>query len=132
VIVDPAFGDRLREIPAGEPIWIADTAPNRLAYEAVGKERHPESYLVGLSSFTIDPAAAPEDWLISELEVIDLHHGEMSHDPPWSHINVIGTKWTERIGRELARFGFGNHQDTAEGFTATKEAANNTPEDIRR
>jgi len=120
VILDPAFGNRLREMPDGEPVWIVDTPPNRLAYEAVGKERKPESHIVGLSSFKVDPKGKPEDWLISELETIDLHHGEISHDPPWSLINVIGSKWTERTGRELARFGFTTHEDTAEGFLATK------------
>ena len=124
VIVDPAFGDRLREIPEGEPVWIVDTPPNRLAYEAVGRERNPESYLVGLSSFKVDPTGQPEDWLISELEAIDLHHGEMSHDPPWSGINVIGAHWTERVEAELCKFGFANHEDTTEGFTAIKESAN--------
>ena len=125
MIVDPSFGGRIREIPAGEPIWIVDTACNRLAYEAVRKERTQENHLVGLTSFKVDPAAHPEDWLISELETIDLHHGELSHDTPWSLINVLGVKWTERIGEELARYGFSNHQETLEGFLATKELANN-------
>jgi hypothetical protein len=120
VIVDPVFGDRLRELPAGEPVWIADTEVNRAAYEAVCGERKPESYLVGLSSFKIDLTAGPEDWLISELGTIELHHGEYSHEPPWSRINVIGTKWTERIQQELECFGFAAHSDTREGFEATK------------
>ena len=123
VIVDPQFGDRLRGIPSGEPVWIVATEVNRFAYESVGKERNPESYLVGLSSFKGDPTASPETWLISELETIELHHGEMSHDPPWSVINVIGTRWTERIQEELARFGFEEHEDTAEGFVARKGMA---------
>jgi hypothetical protein len=43
VIVDPVFGERLRELPVGEPVWIAETKINRAAYEAVGRERKPES-----------------------------------------------------------------------------------------
>ena len=124
MIVDPAFGQRLRDIPVGEPVWIVDTDINRLAYEAVGKERKPESYLIGLSSFKVDPKGSPETWLISELETIDRHHGEESHDPPWSVITVIGTKWTERIQKEFGRFGFRSHADTPEGFVARKEEAN--------
>jgi hypothetical protein len=120
VIVDPAFGERLREIPLDEPIWIVDTPTNRLAYEAVWRERKPESYLVGFSSFKVNPNEQPEDWLISILDTIDEHHGEMSHDPPWSRINVIGVRWTQRIAEELEVFGFTSHQDSPEGFTATK------------
>jgi hypothetical protein len=128
VIVDPVFGERLRELPVGEPVWIAETKINRAAYEAVGRERKPESYVVGLSSFKVDQAQVPDDWLISELATIDLHHGAYSHDPPWSRINVIGAKWTERIQRELECFGFTAHLDTREGFEATKELANNVIE----
>lgn len=128
VIVDPQFGCRLREIPAGEPVWIADTNINRPAHEAVGRERTATSHLVGLSSFKVDLNDSPEDWLISKMETIDLHHGEMSHDPPWSVINVIGTRWTERIQKELARFGFEEHKDTADGFVAWKESAQRVAE----
>jgi hypothetical protein len=118
VIVDPSFGDRLRDMPIGEPVWIAATEINVLAYNATGKERQPKSYLEGLSSFRVDKDGSPEDWLISEIQTIDLHHGEMSHDPPWSMINVIGVKWSLRIQEELERFGFNRHKDTTEGFTA--------------
>jgi hypothetical protein len=128
VVVDPLFGERLRELPVGEPVWIADTDVNRPAYETVGRERKPESHLVGLSSFKVDQASKPDDWLISELGTIDLHHGEYSHDPPWSRINVIGTKWTERIQKELERFGFTVHLDTRDGFEAAKGSANNVVE----
>ena len=125
VIVDPVFGERLWEIPVGEPVWIADTEVNRSACEAVRRERKPESHLVGLTSFKVDQTARPDDWLISELGTIDLHHGEYSHDPPWSRISVIGIKWTDRIKQELELFGFTAHLDTNEGFEANKESANN-------
>ena len=118
VVVDPSFGDRLRNMPIGEPVWIVATEINVLAYNAVGKERQPKSYLEGLSSFKADKDGTPEDWLVSEIQTIDLHHGEMSRDPPWSMINVIGVKWSRRIQVELERFGFNRHEDTTEGFTA--------------
>jgi len=120
VIVDTAFGDRLRDMPIGEPVWIVDSEINDLAYNAVGKERKPNSHLEGLSSFKVDKDGSPEDWLISEINTIDLHHGEMSHDPPWSMINVIGVKWSQRIEEELERFGFYRHDNTTDGFTAWK------------
>jgi len=118
VIVDTAFGNRLREMPIGEPVWIVDSEINGLAYNSVGKERQPKSHLEGLSSFKVDKDGSPEDWLVSEIQTIDLHHGEMSHDPPWSMINVIGVKWSQRIQEELERFGFNRHENTTEGFTA--------------
>ncbi|RPI77537.1 MAG: hypothetical protein EHM45_08655 [Desulfobacteraceae bacterium] len=124
VIVDPRFGQRLLEMPENEPIWIADTETNHLAYKAAGKERIPKSHLVGLSSFKVDPYLSPADWLISILETIDLHHGEMSHNPSWSVINVIGIRWTQKVQEELRKFGFEKYEDSPEGFTARKRSVN--------
>lgn len=126
VIVDRAFGERLREIPVGEPAWIVDTDVNHEAYEAVGRERKSVNHLEGLSAFTVDSRKTPEDWLICEIATIDLHHGEWSHFPPWSVINVIGTSWSQRIQAELSGFGFEYHTDTAEGFLAWKDAPTKT------
>ena len=123
-VVAPAFGQRLLEIPFGEPVWIADTEINRSAYATLGPERNPGNYLEGLSSFKVDKTVSPDNWLVCEIETIDLHHGQWSHDPPWSVINVIGAKWNERIQKELARFGFDHHENTAEGFVAWKGSAN--------
>ncbi len=123
IIVDPDFGNRIREIPAGDPVWIVDTPQNRLAFEAVRRERPDTNHLIGLTSFKVDPTGLPEDWLISELHTIDLHHGDMSHDPPWSMVNVIGVGWNERIRAELAQFGFLKHHAELNEFTAMKETA---------
>jgi len=131
VIVDPHFGSRLWEIPDGEPVWIAATGINRPSYQAVGKERNPESYLVGLSSFKIDPNASPEDWLITEIETIDLHHGGMSHDPSYSFMNIIGISWSEKIQNELNRFGFIKHEGKYSAcFQIFKNSSGHEPKNL--
>lgn len=120
MIVDPNYGNRLRDIPAGKPVWIADSAVNHTAVAAIWKEQGITSHLTGLTSFVIDANATPEDWLISEIATVDIHHGEYSHKPPWSIITVIGVHWTKRIQEELEQYGFVEHEDTAEGFIARK------------
>lgn len=120
VIVDRAFGERLHEIPVGEPVWIVDTEVNRVACEALRKEWNSENHLTGITSFKVKSNASPEDWLISEVETIDLHH------PLWSVINVIGTGLTVRIQDELTRFGFKEHKNTAEGFIMLKKSSSYT------
>jgi len=120
VIVDRAFGERLREIPVGEPVWIVDTEVNRLVCEALRKEWNSENHLTDITSFKVESNASPEAWLISEVEMIDLHH------PLWSIINVIGTGWTARIQDELARFGFKEHKNTDEGFIMRKSSSSYT------
>lgn len=120
VVVDLQYGKRLRDLPAGEPVWVVDSAQNHSEIEAIWRERQ-ISHLDGLTSFTFDAHALPEDWLISQFSAIDLHHGKFSHTPPWSVLNVIGVGWSERIADELAQFGFTDHTDTALGFETTRE-----------
>ena len=77
---------------------------NGLVSEVVARERDPDDYDTGYTTFKVDPQGHPEDWLVSELETIDLHHGEMSHDPPYSVLNVIGVSWSLRIQEALGKF----------------------------
>jgi len=124
VVVDPAYGERIRVLPTDEPVWVIDSAGNHSVIRSIWEERDGRKVLGGITSFTFDPAAGPEDWLIAELAVIDLHHGELSHDPPYSVLNVIGAKWSDRIQRELGGLGFDRWETTPEGFTCTRDVAN--------
>jgi hypothetical protein len=56
----------------------------------------------------------------SELGTIDLHHGEYSHDPPFSVLHVYGADPTPKLIEALAGFGFVNIIPADEGFTARR------------
>jgi len=131
VVVDPEFGSRLRDIPSCEPSWVVDSVTNHPVIQEIWRERKAE-YPCGMTSFKFDSKESPEGWLISELDTIDLHHGEYSQETPWTVLNVIGAKWTDSIGRALSRLGFRRDQETSEGFTAIRGTANNTSEGICR
>jgi len=120
VVVDPEFGTRLREFSAEEAIWIVDSPTNTPFVQTIwgDKEAGAETEL---TVFKVDPNRTPEDWLISELTTIDLHHGEYSHDPAWSVLNVIGVSWSDRIARELADLQFFRCRDFPLGFEARKQ-----------
>jgi len=142
VVVDPHYGERIRNLPFGEPAWIVDSAENRPVIQALWKKRglHDQSAgatpvkydpnaepgeFTGITSFKYDPHAGPDSWLISILAVIDEHH--YYHDPPYSVLNIIGTSWSEAIQGELDRFGFFQHEATAEGFTTKRNLADAEP-----
>jgi hypothetical protein len=120
VVVDTQFGDRLRDISVEEPVWIADSAENHLVIKELWDERKAK-YPSGITSFKFDAKATSEDWLLSLIADIDLHHGNFSHNPPWSILNVIGARWSQRVAEELAQFGFTQHVETKLGFEATKQ-----------
>lgn len=120
VVVDPEFGTRLRDLPVGESAWVVDSAANHPVIVSLWQNLK-TGVANGITSFQCDSNATPEDWLISELGTIDLHHGEYSHNPPWSVLNVVGVPWSDRIARELAECGFTHHTDTELGFEARKQ-----------
>ncbi len=127
VVVDAHYAERIRALPLSEPAWVVDSPDNHPVIQALWQERRPLNESAGITSFKYDPHAAPDGWLISILSVVDLHHGEYSHDPPYSILNVIGVSWSEAIQDELDRFGFLEHAATTEGFIAKRDLGDAEP-----
>jgi len=126
VVVDPHYGERIRRLPLGEPAWVLDSTENYPVILAIWKERTLNQFS-GITSFKFDAGAQPDDWLIAELWTIDIHHGEYSHDPPYSVLNVVGVEWSEKIQDELSKFGFFQHETTPEGFVARRDLNQERP-----
>ena len=121
LVVDPHYGERIRDLPIGEPAWVVDSPDNHPVIHALWQERRTLNESTGITSFKYNPDATPDSWLISILSVVDLHHGEYSHDPPYSILDVIGVSCSEAIQEELDRFGFLEHAATTEGFIAKRD-----------
>jgi hypothetical protein len=121
VVLDPTFGDRLRDLPVGTPVWIADTPVNRAAAEALWVSRPELTHLDGVTTFRIDPGSGPEVWLAEVLPDLDLHHGEYSHVPPYAGIEVFGAGATPVVREALGQLGIGNITERPGGFLATSE-----------
>jgi hypothetical protein len=126
IVIAPNYGKRLRDLPKGEPAWILDTPINRQACQGNSSEDTPNSHLVGYTLFKYSTEDSPEEMLLSLLENIELHHGELSHAPPYSILNVIGVKWSGNIATRLAEFGFTTHKETAEGFIIKRAIGQDT------
>jgi hypothetical protein len=121
VVVDTHYGERLRDLSADEPIWIIDSEENHSVIQTLWNERKGSSHLDGITSFKYDSKGNPEDWFVNELATIDLHHGEFSHDPPYSVLEVIGVAWSDKIEKALRGYGFIKYEQTTKGFTARRE-----------
>jgi hypothetical protein len=67
VVVDPHYGERIRNLPIGEPAWIVDSPDNHPVIQALWQERRSLDESRGVTSFKYDPDATPESWLISIL-----------------------------------------------------------------
>ncbi len=121
VVVDPNYGESIRNLPIDEPAWIVDSQDNKLVIQNLWDEHRATKGHVDITSFKFDGDATPEDWLVSELSVIDLHYGEFSHDPLYSVLNVIGIKWSDRIQKELNKLGFNLHKLTQVRFCCNEK-----------
>src|SRR5690349_11965246 len=101
VIVIPDFGERLRSLPVDEPIWVAETPVNKPVIKQMWAER-----ISGITSFRVDEKTNPDDWLVSILDEIELHHGEHSQSPPYTKLSVSGTGLSGELRGELEGYGF--------------------------
>ncbi len=118
IVVDPRFGERLHALVARMPTWVVDTPPNRAAAEAYWRTHPGQTHTAGLTTFRVDPEQDPEEWCAGVLGPVMMHHGEYSHTPPVSTLEVFGARPLEQLVGALADHGFAEIAPTAEGFRA--------------
>jgi hypothetical protein len=127
VVVEPSFGERLATLPAGEPVWIVESANNPPVARRLWTERPTSSHLAGITTFRPGVPDTPEEHLLSVLDTIDLHHGHYSADPPYSVLEVIGCEPSPRVSAVLDELGFSVVARSADGFTASTRTSNDNP-----
>lgn len=125
VVLNREYGARLADLAQTGPVWIVDTPPNRGVAESIWAAAPGRSHLGGVTTFKFAPESSDQDILISQLNTIDLHHGEYSSDPPYTILEIIGTHLTSRLKAELSEFGFHEFEETSDGFRALRPLPSN-------
>lgn len=120
IVVDATFGERLHALMARMPTWIADTPLNRAAAEAHWRTHPGEAHTNGITTFRVDAARAPEDWCAGILGAVIEHHGEHSHSPPVSVLEVIGAQPLKPLVGALGDYGFTQVEPYARGFPSPR------------
>jgi|SRR5271155_4962548 len=120
LVVDLEFGEKLAELEPGVPVWIVDTPTNKPVAQRLWKERPHESHLSGITTFDDFGSSTPEDILLSQLDVIDLHHGIYSAKPPYAVLEVVGTQPSARAKNEMSEYGFNEFETNSTGFIAKR------------
>ncbi len=123
VILNPDYGERLREVWPKRPVWIGMSSANEPAIRSLWATRSPLDPM--LTGFRFDAGIAPEDSFLAELDAIDLHHGPHSTSTPYTELEVIGAPLTAGIRRALSQIGFTEFDANQNGFIAqrSQEAA---------
>jgi hypothetical protein len=125
IVVDPKFGDRVGDLLNRLPVWIADTEVNRAAtdraHARVANVSHNASHTAigALTTFKVDPAAAPELWCIGILDVVAGHHDWYSHSPGCSAVEVYGATPTPLLLQALAVYRLTQVTMLSDGFRAS-------------
>jgi len=120
VIVDRQFGEKLALLPTGEPVWIVDTPINTMVVQRLWGQNQTKKHLVGITTFNDSTTASPEDLFLNQLDVVDLHHGQYSADPPYTILEGIGTTLTGKIKSALSDLGFIEFTFLPSGFSASR------------
>lgn len=120
VVLDRAYGERLRALWAGQPIWIELSPLNEPVVHEIWEQSHEPSHLTGITGLKFDPAVSPEERLLADLDTIDLHHGAYSSSTPYTELNVLGCPLNNRIRGALAELGFADFEEQDLGFVARR------------
>ena len=119
IVVDPEFGERLRGLVARMPVWIARTPTNAPIIHALFVEAGRSVLDSGVTDFSVDPRASPDEWCVNILYMVDLHHGRASQNPPYRAVEVYGTQPTPAVRTALSEYGLTQLESTPDGFRAT-------------
>jgi hypothetical protein len=122
IVVDPAYGAQLAELAARVHAWVVDTAPNRAAAEQVRRNSPGFSFESGVTLFAPSGRGPVQD-VADIIGTVETHHGESSHIPPVSVLEVYGAEARPELRAVLARYGFTHVVDAAGGFRAISRPA---------
>jgi len=120
LILDPDFGERLRDAWQGQAIWIAMSATNAPIVQPLWAVASNANYLCGITGFTHGDSGTAEESFLDIVSDIDLHHGPYSTANPYTVLRVIGTPFTPAIREALSELGFFAFQQNPDGFTANR------------
>jgi hypothetical protein len=120
VILDPDYGDRLREVSPGQPVWITMSPVNTPVIRSLWATHPDSNHLTGITGFGFDTSVPADECFLAELDTIDLHHGPYSTVAPYTQLEVIGVPLATSIRTALSRIGFAQFSEGQNGFIATR------------
>jgi hypothetical protein len=120
IVVERDFGKDLVPLARRVHVWACYTTENRLYVDEARRALPNPSIEHGVTTFNVRPDESSEEMLLGILETVDLHHGEHSHSPPWSTLEVYGALATHRVRAALAEFGVDSFSPTDKGFHCSR------------
>jgi hypothetical protein len=123
IIVDSNFGERLNEVAALGPVWIADTSVNRRAAENWWRSHPDRTSTDHLTTFKVNLTDSPDKWVVDILSTVELHSGAYDDKPPtYEAIEVWGATLSVTLREFLKHVGYSTLTSSIDGFRAGNDA----------
>lgn len=122
IVLRGNLGLELENLARHRHVWAVRTPETEKIAERIRSQPSvaPDDPLAtGLTLFS--PGASPEESLLSILGTVELHHGEYSHDPAVSVMEVYGSAITEELREAFRSLGFAQVRPAEFGFIAERE-----------
>ena len=127
VVVDPALASVVAELAQDRHVWAVRVTGTEKVATNVWLDNQKGQHRCNDAGLTLfNGSATPEESFLSILDSVELHHGEYSHDPPLSVIEVLGVDATKAIHDALAELGF-TEVSTADACFVARRAADWPP-----
>jgi hypothetical protein len=123
IVVDPAFGERLRDLAATQHVWAVESIENRATTEALRATQPDDGLETGVTLFRPSVGESPIQWCADIIGTVEEHHGRYAHVPPVSVLEVYGAASTPELRAVFARYGFTHIVDAPGGFRARSRPA---------
>ncbi|RKG88136.1 hypothetical protein D7W82_11470 [Corallococcus sp. CA049B] len=124
IVVDQGCGDRVAELARVFHVWVVKSRENTPVIQSVWKsglvDEAVDPLSVGVTSFAAIEGESPEAMCARIAGTVDEHHGEFSHDPPWSEIEVFGVKLTPTLRHVFEELGATACTPTQQGFVCRR------------
>jgi hypothetical protein len=120
IVLDPFYGERAIQLARRRHVWLVRSDANEAVVARLRQDTHGYTLDGGVTIF--DGEQSPEASFFEVLDAVDLHHGEHSHDPPLSVLEVIGLTLSGRVKDTLSDYGFRDTEPRAGGFVARRDS----------
>ena len=119
LVLDRDYDGELSSVPANTHVWLIDSPANRKV-AADYRALHGSRVETGATTFSASVDDTVSVVCMRVLDDIDLHHGKYSCDPPYSVLEVVGTRLRSPVKSAIQALGFSKFERTDNGFRATR------------
>jgi hypothetical protein len=124
IVVDRSYAQRIPDLARAFHVWVVESPQNTPVIEQFWKEEcagvDADPLESGITSFQADDAESDRMLCARIASDVDLHNGELAHDPPWSEIAVYGSALDDQLREAFSDLGATSFERTLEGFVCRR------------